>query len=70
MNDLVPLITFSRNKMHHPEIFGATYNVFLVPFIMSLGIDVHMDVAVSVSVINPRGEAAGGRNSGRELRST
>ena len=25
---------------------------------MSLGIDVHMDVAVSVSVINPRGEAA------------
>ena len=29
--------------MHQPEIFGATYNVFLVPFIMKLGIDVHMD---------------------------
>ena len=43
---------------------------FAVPFVMSLGIDVHMDVAVSVSAINPRGEVAGGRNSGRELRST
>ena len=35
-----------------------------------LVMDVNMDVAVSVSVINPRVEAAGGRNSGRELRST
>ena len=43
MNNLELVKTFSRNKMYQPEIFGATYNVFPVPFIMKLGIDIHID---------------------------